>query len=407
MQQARSFSAGRIAALIALPLLLMGLAQIRVPYLSEIASHVADAHRIWTGGIDCAAVYRLPLGYAGWIAPFIAFFGEPLGVKLANMAALALLLGAVTVFLAEVRPEPAPPDSPPRRATEIATIAVLLVLTFHPYNLLNVARTTEALLAAALVVGLLCFMLRPPKLPTVILAGVLLGFGIHVRANMASLILPLGIWILWLGGMKPRPVLGFAAAGLASTAAAYAICSLLLAGCPWYAPTNGGYNLFAGTNAFSAHYFAINQNGEQSLLPALAADGISTTDAHAVPEKTYIDLARAYALECPLCVAKLVAQKAFVYFSPRLLSATGTAKVAVQTLIALPTLFAIALALWRFGRRRTYADGIVLLVFASYALPFILTNADPRLRFPLDMVALCYLAPWPEGWLRRRLAFIG
>jgi hypothetical protein len=35
---------------------------------------------------------------------------------------------------------------------------------------------------------------------------------------------------------------------------------------------------------------------------------------------------------------------------------------------------------------------MLLLFIGVYSIPFILTNSDPRLRFPIDMLVLPYLA---------------
>jgi hypothetical protein len=407
--EARVLSCKYVAAALATCLLAMGLLQLRVPYLNELATHMMDAGRIWRGEIDCTAVYRLPLGYAGYISPFVVAFGEAAGVKFANMFVLAGLLAAALALFQQARAQlPAGEGTwrPPfgLAGAPFAAGVMLLMLTAYPYTILNVARTTEALPAAALVVAVLWMFLRAPGLLPVVAVALCIGLGTHVRANMVSLLAPAVVWIALRGpaGLPTRAML--AAFGVVVAAAAYMAYSLLLSGCVWYSPTNGGYNLFAGNNPFSAAHFAAEQNGEYSLTAALAEQGMTVTEADAfyVPQETYIALAKRFVLDCPSCAIKLALQKTVVFFSPRLLNATSPVEIAAQFAVWLPMMLALCLALWRFVRYRGYLDGMLLLLFAAYALPFIVTNADPRMRFPLDIAALCYLGLQLDLYLRAR-----
>lgn len=393
---------------IGLSLLVVAAAQLRIPYLSELASHTIDAARIWQRQIDCSAVYRLPLGYPGLLSPFVAAFGEPWGVKLANLAVFGLLQAAACGFVAAATRAGGPTPLGWRFGTRAAALAVLLLLTtFYPYMALNVARANEAVAAAALLVVFLWLLFERPTLAAVIAAAACLGIAMHVRANMVSLLLPALLWLVCRSRANWFARGALAATGLAVLAVTYSLMSLLLAGCAWYNPTNGGYNLFAGNNPLSASYLRDGQNAEYSIIPALRAEGMDVSrvaDGYAVPQEVYIRLAERYVADCPLCAAKLAALKTAVFFSPRLHNAGSAAEIAVQSLLAALTLAAFAVALWRFLRRRGYEAGLLLAIFAAYAAPFALTNADPRLRFPLDVVALCYWALWLGRGAARRWA---
>ena len=395
---AATFLSDRRPAALCVIVALMAIVQLRVPYLNELQTHVIDAWRIWGGEIDCTAVYRLPLGYAGFIAPFMAFLGEPTGVKVANLLAFAGCAAAGLAYVAALSGQAEHGALRARWAGGLMLAAFLL----YPYMIFNVARTTEAVPAAALVIAFLWAALHRPTLALAIIAGLCIGVGMQVRANMVSLLLPALLWLALRadGGWLRRA--GLAAAGLGALIVSYSAVSLATTGCIWYSPTNGGYNLYAGNNPLSAEYLAADQNAEYSIIPSLRPRGIELADvpaAYEVPQADYVAWTREFVQGCPSCAVRLVLQKTVVYLSPRLKNAGGKAEVAVQWAMAAVTWLAFGLALWRFTRRRSYAEGIWLLVFVAYALPFVLTNADPRLRFPLDITALCYLAFILAGWL--------
>lgn len=391
----------RPAIVLPLALALMAALQWRVPYLNEIGSHTIDALRIWRAEIDCAAIYRLPLGYAGYLSLFTPALGDAAGVKLANLILFAALLAAAAAWLARLAVLAAQPAD----WTPLGQTALIVGLTLYPYMILDVARTNESILAALIVLALLWTLFRRPTIGLTLFAAICIGFGLHVRANMVSLLLPACLWLLLRADGWGRR-LTFAAVGLAATGAVYSLYGLLVAHCAWYTPTNGGYNLYAGNNPLSSQYLSKDQNAEYSIIPSLRLRGIEIADvptAYTMPQSDYWTWTRDFVRDCPLCALKAAAHKTAIYFAPRLANATG-AEIPVQTALAAITWGALALLLWRFARRRAYAEGMTLVVIAAYTLPFALTNADPRLRFPLDVVALCYWADVLGLWLGPRLS---
>lgn len=391
----------RPAVILPLALVLMAAVQWRVPYLNEIGSHTIDALRIWRGQIDCAAIYRLPLGYAGYLSLFTPALGDAAGVKLANLVVFGVLLAAAAAWLARL----ACAAGKPADWTPLGQATLIAVLTLYPYMILDVARTNESMLAALILLALLWALFRRPTLGLTLFAAICIGFGLHVRANMISLLLPAVLWLLLRADGWPRR-LALAATGLAATGAVYSLYGLLVAGCSWYTPTNGGYNLYAGNNPLSSQYLSKDQNAEYSIIPSLRLRGVEIPDvpsAYTVPQADYWGWTRDFVRDCPLCALKTMAHKTAIYFAPRLANAIG-AEVYVQTALAAITWGALALLLLRFAGRRAYAEGMTLTVFAAYALPFALTNADPRLRFPLDVVALCYWVYVLGLWLGPRLS---
>lgn len=360
----------------------------RVGYLNEIPSHTMDAWRIIRGTIDPDETYRLPLGYPGFLAPFLAGLPEAAAVKTLNFLAYLAFLALAWRWLAAGGGRRDGTAWLPASALLAVLAAALLV---HPYVLLSLSRTNESILAGALFMGLVLLMTRRPTLGAALVAGLLLGLSMHVRANGVSMALPLGVWLLWgesAGGWgeRLRRALPKGAAFAVAGGGAFALFSMAVAGVPDYRPTNGGYNLFAATNAHSWDEILRNQNAEYAMRKALPEHGIDFKDRNSVPQEQYVAWARDYAAAHPGEVVRLTGLKAMTFFAPRLANATSPAKVAVQYLAA--ALFWVSLG-WTalaFWRSRRWSDGMLLLIAASYALPFVLTNADPRMRFPLDLL---------------------
>jgi len=117
-----------------------------------------------------------------------------------------------------------------------------------------------------------------------------------------------------------------------------------------------------------------------------------------VAPNIYLDLSKRYVTQNPLGEARLLLVKSLVFFSPRLANAHTPGKVAGQLMAWAPTMFAIIAALYRSIRIKTTLDRMVLLIIGSYAAPFVLTNSDPRLRFPIDIAVLPYLASLCQSW---------
>lgn len=364
---------------------------LKIGYLNELPSHTEDAGKILAGAIDVDATYRLPLGYPVVLAPFLAALPQGLAVKALNFLAYLVFLGTAWRWLAAgggLRPG----MGQPTRAAQAGLLAILgAALVVHPYVLLSLSRTNESILAGALVMILVALMTRRPTLVAAVAAGLVMGLLVHVRANSVSMALPLGVWLLWGAGesdWKARfsGAVSKGIAGLVAAVAAFTLLSVAATGHLTYRPTNGGYNLFAATNAFSHDEIVRNQNAEYALRPALAERGIAFEDRNNVPEAQYMGWAKEYAAAHPGEIVQLTALKTMTFFAPRLANANSPAKVVVQYFTA--ALFWLSLA-WTclvFVRRRRWTDGMLILLVASYALPFMLTNADPRMRFPLDLV---------------------
>lgn len=358
--------------------------QAKVPYLAELQSSVDDAHSVLDHSLPTDAVYRLPIGYPGFLAPFLSHFPEAVAVKILNLLFFSTLVATLCLFRSRQVGHP---------AAHRYVVLLLLAVSLHPYLILNISRASEAVMAAALLTVFTACVIRPPSIYGLIGAGTSLGCLVHVRPNALTLFLPVALW-LWSSNHQRSPVWHTARAlGSVSLIATmtYSCLSLAWTGVPFYTPTNGPYNLFAGTNEYTLAYLDQQQNAEHSIGPALQARQIAYSSTHSVPGEVYSQLARDYVREHVQEVPKLLAAKLAVYFSPRLNNADGILETVIQWLCAVPATLGATFSAWLGLVRKRHEDRMIAWVFISYTLPFVLTNADPRLRFPLDVVAVVYL----------------
>lgn len=284
----------------------------------------------------------------------------------------------------------------PRRA-----LAVALVLQLHPELLLSVNKIWDVAYSTELLLLLLLCMLmlyrRGPTIGLLLGTGAALGLGLFERPNFLLLAVPLAV-ALWAGiRSTPRPRLAWPIAmgtPVASGVAMYVVCSLI-AFHSIDLPHNGPYNFFAGHNQFSREMLLTKLNAEPSILPSAQADGYPLSEDQAHADETgplFTRLAIKFIRSHPKEEATLPAVKLWTLLRPdtkvhQLRSVQGMFKM----LLALAIPAWLVLLVLRRGSL-DLLDGIFILTAAAYIVPFLLTNADPRFRTPLDFLALLQIA---------------
>lgn len=161
-------------------------------------------------------------------------------------------------------------------------------------------------------------------------------------------------------------------------------------------PENGAYNLFAGNNQFSRAALLEHLNAEPSIVPALAADGIllqNGNPAYASLIPFYRQASRRFAWHHPLQELTLVGIKFWTLLRPDtkvhpLWSVAGMGKLSLAMFVPV-WLFAVV-STKRGGSPLLPGDWLVLAMAALYILPFLMTNADPRFRTPLDILVAAH-----------------
>jgi hypothetical protein len=212
-------------------------------------------------------------------------------------------------------------------------------------------------------------------------AGLVLGTYSLVRPNAVTLLPAL----ILVGLISNAPYRSFAVL-IVSALIAFMGLSFAATGKPNFWPENGGYNLFAGNNPFSLAEIRRNHHAEGTLEPALAWCGINA-GPYQVKDEEYVTCAFRFAVENPAEALRVTLYKAYtMLFRPNLRLADTRAKAFAQYLILLPT---VAWWMLMLGSRsfRASHPGIASIIFLLlYSTPFIITNADPRFRIPLDVV---------------------
>lgn len=259
----------------------------------------------------------------------------------------------------------------------------LLAIFFNPYFLIGLSRVSDSAVAILLIGAFFACALAASNghLRQWLLAGMVLGLFILVRPNALTLLFALAVvaWIARVPWTHP-------AAAVLATAAAFAALSWALLGTAFFWPKNGGYNLFSGNNPFAYAELLGNFNAEYSLDRGLAWCGVEG-DRYVIPDSVYLRCTIRFATENPGEFLRLAAYKAYtLLFRPNLKLADTLPRIVIQYLILLPTL-----AWWTLfvvsRRFRGSLPGLAGFAFVlAYAAPFVLTNADPRFRIPLDVV---------------------
>ena len=247
------------------------------------------------------------------------------------------------------------------------------------------------------------------------LLGAVFAYGCFDRPNYLSLLPGLGVAIWWGVARTRAPresrtqksvQVGLMMGTLLLTAAGVYAGTSLLAYHGLHTPGNGAYNLFAGNNAFSRGALLEKLNAEPSIVPALRAAGVDmsgrTPDAASL-QPFYRASAAQFALQHPRDEGLLMETKLLTLLRPDtkvhpLLSAPGFAKGVLSGFVP------VWLLVVGWGRLRSHMwlreDGLIALSAALYVLPFLVTNADPRFRTPLDLLLGAHLV----GMLWRRAA---
>ncbi|MEK7479488.1 MAG: hypothetical protein AAB634_03085, partial [Patescibacteria group bacterium] len=265
---------------------------------------------------------------------------------------------------------------------------------FHPLVLLNVWRIHDGNPTVLLVLGFLAcglWYMKSKNGWSIVAWGAITGLMLVARVNTILLILP-AMFLL-----RKKTILF-----LASTALVFMAVNMAIKQTPFFFPSHGYYNLFSGANEYSAEYLLKDFSGENSHADALRARGYGDMETFEArlnfPPETYKKLAIEYIKNNPLEYAKLGAIKAVTLFRP---GYHGQGFSIIKIILALP-FFVWLFFVWKTKREFFAKENLfVFLVAALYLLPFIVANADPRYRFPMDIV---FILDSVRRWLRCRRA---
>jgi hypothetical protein len=347
-----------------------------VPFSKPAPIYVQTAEELLRGQKTPSDFW--PVGYTGFLFVFLKIGGLA-GLFVGQAIAyggIIILAYAILRFLRVGR-----------KAAFVGTTLVML----HPYLWINIKRIVDNNLAVLLMLGFVLFLLKI-RLEGIgrlgaALFGVLCGWMVLVRAN-DILLLPLAVFLLAFhksrrGPTQLWPGLLALIAGLATIV----VTAVVITGQFYILPSNGGYNFFAGANDFSRDALLAKYNAEGSIGPALVHYGISADSP-----RSYWRLGMQYVRSRPMDYLFLALLKLLTLFRPdyRQLYTSGIASpwvlVVVQTLLATPVLIWLSIR-WHFRNVKMAIGALPICLLAIlYVTPFLLTNADPRFRLPLDIV---------------------
>lgn len=337
-----------------------------------------------------------PLGYP-WLISVVPARSPLVAVKALH---LVCFCGLVIMVLAESLRHL-------RRAIGWARPVIVLLAAavfLSPYGLANLTRVNDNGVNTALV--LLLYLVVRQRAPsgaiTALGGGALFGALVFIRPNLVSL-LPL---VMIRNAGRGRVAAALATAGAGGLVLAYVVASLVATGRPLFWPQNGPYNLLAGNNPYAMASLQQDYNAESSLAGALRWCGHAGT-AREASSPVLLACARRFVVEEPMQAVSVTAYKFFnLMLRPNLRLADSFGEQVLQWgMIILPAAWwgVTLIAWWSTGR---VVDSLALNFVMLFALPFVVTNADPRFRLPLDAIyatSLMQLAarplPWRDGQL--------
>jgi hypothetical protein len=249
------------------------------------------------------------------------------------------------------------------------------LVAFHPYLLVDMKRVTDNAIDVLGTLVLVAFLFLRRQVSTVGMAGLGIVLAIMFTSRPNALVFGLIPGVATCIDQLPISRLFTTAATFIAT---WMIISVIATTYPFYLPDNGPYSLFAGSNQFIQQVLLTDLNAEPSIGPALAAAGATASD------RAYLTLSLSYAVGHPIAWIGLLALKVFTLFRPDWRLAEGIGKVLLQSVLALPVLVWLLVAL----KSRAHWDTthyLFLPFLALYVAPFALTNSDPRFRLSLDV----------------------
>lgn len=368
--------AGCCAALIA----------VRIPAQAPMPNYLHDI-QLWAASGHIEDTFT-PLAYPLFAGPAYRLFGTAGIVVLQAALYVGLVLLAIRIL---------DQLGLPAAWAAFGSLAV----AFHPELALSVPKVWDVDLSVFLLLLFVFLALRlqnsRPSLWSSLAIGAALGAGTFCRPNYCLLAAAFCYALL-----TDRPPVRTIAGSLVSAAAAawlvFALFGMLSHGSVFF-PRNGPYNLFAGNNPHSADALLHRLNGEPSILPAFTQEYPRPLPNLADPnvffeeqyEGFYKRASAEFLQQHPLEETELVGIKLFTLFRPDtkvhpLLSKQG----AMKALLALPAATVLLLLLMPGHPTLDRHDRLLLVVYACYVLPFLITNSDPRFRIPLDALLLLH-----------------
>jgi|GEM_PF-1925479 len=347
----------------------------------------------------------LPIGYPLWIAWTFSLgshwgtWGSQHAFELMNVVMLLVLFMFLRTLMQRFSPN------------RFATIASLIIV-IRPEMLHNLSKVSDANITTMfLVVLMYCadWLKKSTSVLSALSFGLVYGLGVLVRPNFGIAIFIL-VWSLW-----KLPFVSQLKLVLLSTIMSISIFAAITAGIhgqPFF-PQNGPYNMFAGANSYTGAALYEFGNAEPSIPRAMhdlgfncSVDWVRPSDITGVNDcrdlrykAIYQQQIWRFLITSPGSVIKLDFEKTLNFLRPE----TNRFKFdGPFNRITVPWLLArlvdamivplwIAMLFWA-KRNAWQMDWLLVVLAILYVLPFVLTNSDPRFRWPLIVLVLADMA---------------
>ncbi len=333
----------------------------------------------------------MPIGYSGFLGLCLKIGGEKIVPACQALIYVGILL--VSFWFLKIK-----------NLKGALLVLGVLIIAFHPMLLLNVWRIHDGNLTVFLLFGFLAAglsFLRFKGKSNIIIWGIFAGLLSVVRQNALSLFLPAVFFLVAAnrGEKKNKKKLDY----LGRVILFLTVAMIFMVGVnltvkqkPFFFGQQGAYNFYSGTNEYAYEYLLKDFSGENSLGEALKNKGfnsaLSFEDKLSFPSETYNRLALEFIKDHPLEYLKLTGLKLLTFLRPGYHAVPGiegwqeVVKRSLKIILALP-FFVWAFLIYK--TRNKFFDRENLFLFSTiilYSAPFLIANADPRYRFPLDMV---------------------
>lgn len=343
-----------------------------IPFGLAYPIALSDARLVASGHQVASTFY--PLGYVAFLVGPL-FLGGINGVLIAQTLAYACY---VVLCYAALRTKLSP-----LRCAIGTTLAALLPQSVVAIRHIGDAALTFPLLVAA--VASIAWLRREGYSSTrTICLAVSFGWLITVRTNAYALVVFVVIALWYV-----MPVRGWLILVL-GTISSIVLVTTPIHGRPLFISTNGPYTFFIGANPFSEEALLCCYSAESSV--AVAPD----TPGPMLEANPWIDLrdnsqllhlGLQYVREHPGDFVRLGGVKLFTLARPYLFE-QGRIQTIFEIVQVLPLAAWVAFRLlWR-RRYGLLPAGLMYLLVVLYIAPFLVTNAEPRFRYPLDAILL-------------------
>lgn len=334
----------------------------------------------------------LPVGYSLFLAGAIRlagldgiFYGQAILYILTVLLAYSLVASA----------------APTRGFALLGAIAIAV----HPQLLLNIKRISDhnldvpALLAVTM---LMPATLRMRSMLPAIGCGLVFGYMAEVRPNFDLLAMGFVVFLLWRRQFAESAVL-VGVATVIAVALSLSVTPTLRSHPPGYG-AYGAYTFACGNSPTSAESLIDNEDCETVEFGNLITARLNTPrelqnevqidEWRQMHAKDFYSLAFTFIRQHPATFLELIGIKAFTFLRPDFRRLNVSPLLQGRRMAALQILLALPFPLWvitRAALRKTigWINGLPTVPIAAiYIIPFLLTNADPRFRLPLDILMI-------------------